>query len=142
MKHLIVAMVMALAVLIVGACAQGPSSSRSVLTLPPPPAGQGRVFVFRTGDLVGALNQPTVMMNGRVIGKAVPGRYFYIDVAPGNYTVQTVTEPGKRASFSLGPGGKAYVRLNSYFAGVQQVYPELVSEFSGLTDMQGLSYGR
>ncbi|MCP4330281.1 MAG: DUF2846 domain-containing protein [Alphaproteobacteria bacterium] len=141
MRRLIFAMFGIIGVLALGACVQSPTASQSVLSLPPPQPGLGRVFFYRPGDIVGAWNQPIVLMNGRQAGQAKPARYFYIDAPPGNYVVQTVSDPNRRVSFALRPGTKVYVRLNNQFAGIAQVYPELVSEFEGLSGMQPLSYG-
>ena len=142
MKRLILVLLSFAAVTALTACVAAPGGSQSALSLPPPPSGQGRVYIYRLSDLATAWNQPTVTMNGRVAGQAIPGRYFYYDVPPGNYTVQTASDPDRQAVFSIAPGIRQYVRLNHVFAGIAQVYPELVSEFEGRTDLQGLSYGR
>jgi hypothetical protein len=140
MRRLIVIIFSGLALIALLSCAQSPGTSQSVFALPPPPSGYGRVFVYRLADVVGAWQQPNVMMNGRTIGSAVPGQYFFINLPPGSYTVSTVSDPGSPVTFSIGPGALVYIRLNSVFAGIQQVFPELVGESEGLTQMQGLSY--
>jgi hypothetical protein len=142
MKRLILVLLSFAALAVLSACVPPPGGAQSALTLPPPPAGQGRVFIYRLDDLATAWNQPTVTMNGRVAGQAVPGRYFYYDVPPGNYVVQTASDPDRQAVFSIAPGVRQYVRLNHVFAGIAQVFPELVSEFEGRTELQGLTYGR
>ena len=141
MKRLILVLAACFTFSLLAGCAAPSRTSQSALALPPPPPGYGRVFIYRGGDIVGALLQPTVTMNNRIVGKAVPGQYIYINVPPGKYIVRTASDPSRSADFTIRPGSKAYVRLNNVFAGIQQVYPELVNEFTGLTDMNGLSYG-
>ena len=142
MRRLILVLLSFAALMALTACVAPPGGSQSALTLPPPPAGQGRVFIYRLSDLTGAWNQPAVTMNGRPAGQAIPGRYSYYDVPPGNYVVRTASDPDRRAVFTIAPGARHYVRLTHVFAGIVQVYPELVSEFEGRTELQGLSYGR
>ena len=124
MKRLILVLLSFAALTALTACVAPTGGSQSALMLPPPPPGQGRVFIYRLSDLTTAWNQPTVTMNGRVAGQAVPGRYFYCDLPPGNYVVQTASDPDRQAAFSIAPGVRHYVRLNHVFAGIAQVYME------------------
>lgn len=107
-------------------CASGPQYSALHNTEAPPASGNGRIYIYRTAVL-GAAVQPDVKINGDVIGKAVPGGYFFVDRPAGNYQISTSTEVKRTLSLTLDPDQKRYVRLNislGFFVG--HVWPELI----------------
>lgn len=60
----------------------------------------------------GALIQPEIRLNEQVVGRSVPGGFFYVDETPGDYTVATTTETKKTITFALRAGDTKYVRTS------------------------------
>lgn len=96
------------------ACAQ-PAPTAAV-AVPPVPAGEARIWVYRDNEPYAGKGLPAVGMNGAVIGAAQLGSAFYRDVAPGHYTV-TVETTGRDfdqvASLEMRPGQEGYVKIVS-----------------------------
>jgi hypothetical protein len=121
-------------------CASGPKYSEMKSTLPRVPADQGRLFFYRTA-LLGAAVQPDVNLNDTKVGNAVPGGFFYVDRAPGNYVVQTSTEVTRRLSLTLDKGATRFIRLNMRMGfWVGRVDPELVDTATGEEEIAGCGY--
>ena len=126
---------------LLAACAtSGPKFSEMAPAMSPVNADMGRIYFYRT-TVLGAAVQPSVRLNGEVVGKAVPNGFFYVDSPPGNYQVATETEVERKLTFTLEAGQVRYVRLNismGFFVG--HVYGELVDETKGLKDIADLHY--
>lgn len=117
---------LAFLVLLVAGCATGPAYKDVAGTFPPVASSNGRIYFYRTA-MMGAAVQPQVKLNGDVVGKAVPGGFFYVDRPAGDYTVVTETELKKTLTFHLDAGQVRYVRLDlSMGVFVGHVYGELV----------------
>lgn len=129
------------ALTLLSACAAtGPKYAEFARTLSPMPQDSGRIYIYRTSFLGGAV-QPEVKLNGEVIGKAVPGGFFYADRPAGKYEVLTSTEVDRKLSFTLDKGETRYVRLDisiGFFVG--HVYPELVEPSVGSKEIQETQY--
>lgn len=122
------------------ACASGPKYADIAPTLEAPSTDAGRIYIYRTA-LLGAAVQPEVKLNGEVVGRAVPGGFFYLDRPPGNYEVVTSTEVDRTLSFTLEKGQTRYVRLEISFGFfVGHVYPELVESAVGAQEIKETSY--
>jgi len=107
-------------------CASGPRYSALHNSESPVPAGEGRIYIYRTAH-VGAAVQPKVKVNDEAVGSAVPGGYFFIDRPAGNYQISTTTEVKRTLSLTLDPAQERYVRLNISFGFfVGHVWPELI----------------
>ncbi len=122
------------------ACASGPRFSEMSVTIPSLAADSGRIYVYRT-TVLGAAIQPSVKVNGEVVGSAVPDGFFYIDRPPGNYKITTSTEVDRDLSLTLDAAQTRYVRLGismGFFVG--HVYPELVDDAQGQSDLGTLHY--
>src|SRR5215813_7767848 len=136
-----VALLAVAASLLLSACAtSGPKFSQMGSTLAATKPDTGRIYFYRTTAL-GAAVQPSVRLNGEVVGKAVPNGFFYVDSPPGNYQVATETEVERKLTFTLEAGQVRYVRLNismGFFVG--HVYGELVDESKGLKEIEDLHY--
>ena len=129
-----------LLVLLLAACASGPQFSQMQSGLPSPTADNGRIFVYRS-TVLGAAIQPTVKINGDAVGSAVPRGFFYVDRPPGDYEITTITEVTRTLSLHLDAGQTRYVRLGismGFFVG--HVYPELVDDTTGSSEIQQLHY--
>lgn len=129
-----------LTLIFLAGCASGPKYAEvadSFTTLDP---AQGRIYIYRTTAL-GAAVQPQVLLDGAVVGKAVPKGFFFVDVEPGDHRILTSTEVDRTLSLIVDKGQTRYVRLNigiGFFVG--HVYPELVEPDVGATEIRDLSY--
>ena len=124
-----------------GACATGGPKyadvSKSVKVLAP---GEARLYVYRTMG-PGMAVQPEVRLDGAVVGRAQPNGFFYVDCKPGAHEIATTTEVERKLTLTLEPGQTRYVRLGvsmGFFVG--HVYPELVDNVVGESEIGGLSY--
>jgi hypothetical protein len=84
--------------------------------IPPIPAGQARIWVYRTYEPYADHGLPAVYANGAAIGWAQLGGAFYRDVAPGHYhmTVQTYgVDFNQSSDLDLAAGQQAYIRIVS-----------------------------
>jgi len=125
-----------LAVALLAGCAtSGATYTELQAKLPSPAAGDGRIFIYRT-IILGAAVQPSVKVNGTVVGSAVPHGFMYVDRPAGDYTISTETEVNRTLSLTLAPGQVRYVRLNigmGFLVG--HVWPELVTDQEGIDDI-------
>lgn len=95
-------------------CAQ-PAPTASV-AVPPVPAGEGRIWVYRNYEPYTGKGLPTVGMNGGIVGVAELGGAFYRNVPPGHYAVSvesTGRDLNQVASLDVSPGQEAFVRIVS-----------------------------
>jgi Protein of unknown function (DUF2846) len=117
--------------LLFSGCASGPQFTDVRNTLPPLAPDKGRIFFFRP-SVLGAAVQPDVKLNGDVVGSAKSKGAFYVDRAPGDFTVETSTEVTRKLSLTLDKGQTRYVQLNIAMGFmVGHVYPELVDASVG-----------
>jgi hypothetical protein len=126
--------------LTMGACASGPRFSEMSSTIPSLAGDSGRIYIYRT-SVLGAAIQPSVRVNGDVVGKAVPEGFFYVDRAPGNYTIATSTEVDRNLSLTLEAAQTRYVLLRvsmGFFVG--HISPELVDKVKGQSEVNTLHY--
>jgi hypothetical protein len=84
--------------------------------IPPIPAGEARIWVYRTYEPYADHWLPAVYANGGTIGWAQLGGAFYRDVAPGHYHM-TVWSLGvdfnQSSDLDLATGQQAYIRIVS-----------------------------
>jgi hypothetical protein len=127
-----------LAALFLSGCAtSGATYADLQAKLPPPPPGDGRIFIYRS-TVAGAAVQPSVKLNDAVVGSAVPRGFFYLDRPAGDYTISTETEVKRSLSLTLAPGQVRYVRIGIAFGFfVGHVYPELVEDAEAQSDIAG-----
>lgn len=52
----------------------------------------GRIYFFHLDTFGGATIQPEIKLNDKVVGRSVPGGFFFVDEEPGECTVSTSTE--------------------------------------------------
>ena len=127
--------------LLVACSASGPKMAEVEGSIPAIKAGEGRVYFYRKGSMVGAAMQPEIRMNGEVVGKSVPGGFFFVDQAPGKVQVATSTEVERALSFVLDEGQTRYVRT-SVGLGIMvgRVHPELVEPSVADAELAETSY--
>src|ERR1700716_2789317 len=103
-----------LSALLVGLLLVSWASPRGVddppMRLPALKPGYGRVYFTRPGDLVGVAVQPEIRMNNEVVGRSVPGGFFFVDRPPGQYSVSTATEVENVVTFQLAAGESKYLK--------------------------------
>ena len=123
-----------------GACASGQKFSEYKAQIPESNPELGRIYFYRT-SVLGAALKPKVVLNNETVGQATAKGFFYVDRAPGEYVVVTSTEVERKASFVLEKGQTRYIRFGvgmGFFVG--HVYPELVDEQVGLSEIANCNY--
>jgi hypothetical protein len=97
------------------ACAHQPAPLAAV-PVPPIPAGEARIWVYRTYEPYADHWLPAVYANGATIGWAQLGGAFYRDVAPGHYHMTAQTwgvDLNQSSDLDLAAGQQAYIRIVS-----------------------------
>lgn len=127
--------------LLLTACASGPRYADMKSSLPTVPAGQGRIYFYRSSSALGAAIQPSITLNGEVVGNSQPAGFFYVDRPPGAYEAACSTEVTRKLGFILEPGQERYVKTSispGFMAG--HVVPELVDPAVGAKDIVTMHY--
>ena len=89
----------------------------------------------------GAAIQPNIRLNDEIVGKSVPGGFFFVDRPPGDYEVRCATEVKRTMTFTLAAGEKRYVRTKVVFGVLAgRVYPILEDEDQALETLTKSSY--
>ncbi len=126
---------------LLAACASGPKHAEVQSSIPALKATEGRLYVYRSGSMLGAAIQPNVVVNGKVAGESKPGGFFFVDLPPGTVEVSTSTEVEKKLTLTLDAGQTRYVRTTVGFGlMVGRVYPELVDNAQGAKEITETSY--
>lgn len=119
-------------------------------------AGDGRIFIYEPSS-VSSYPTAKIELNGKMVGTAVPGRFFFGDKPPGDYIVTALVPDASGSGYAGGhrfvhdapatehtvtlhlkSGQVRYVRLGvrSSPMFVTQVYPELVDETLGRAQIE------
>ena len=140
MKSLLRLFAITIGIFMLAGCATGPKYTEMAGALPALKTEHGRIYIYRT-TVLGAAIQPDVRLNDRVVGKAKPNGFFYVDVTPGDYRIATTTEVERQLSLVVEPGMTRYVRLDiSIGFVVGHVYPQLVDNVVGEAEIKQCSY--
>jgi hypothetical protein len=126
---------------LLGACASGPKMSEVASSIPPLKADEGRIYFYRSNSMMGAAIQPSVYVDGKVVGSSKPGGFFYVDARPGSHEVACSTEVEQKLTLTLDRGQTRYVRTAismGLLAG--RVQPELVDDATGANELKSMSY--
>jgi hypothetical protein len=127
--------------LAVTGCATGPKMSEVASSIPPLKADEGRIYFYRSNSMVGAAIQPSIYLDGKVVGDSKPGGFFFVDAKPGSKTVSASTEVEKKLTFTLDRGQTRYVKTVTGFGIVAgRIYPELVDDSTGASELKEMSY--
>jgi hypothetical protein len=101
--------------LLLTSCSQVPPTSSAVI--PPIPAGDTRIWIYRNDGPYDSQDRPYVRLNGQIAGISEPNGAFYRDVPPGHYTVSVdsygVPYPNQFAQLDLGAGQQAFIKVVS-----------------------------
>lgn len=140
-RHLLRGLPIATAVLplaVAGCATSGKTFTEARDTLPALPADHGRLLIYRS-IVLGAAVQPSIYVNGVVIGSAIPLGFHVVDRPAGDYTITTTTEVTRTLSLTLAPGQVRFVRINISFGFfVGHVYAELVEDAEGMKEIANL----
>lgn len=80
------------ALVFTGGCASGKIYQDAAATIPPVPAGKGRIFFYRP-SIIGYGMMPVMGVNGRPICKSKAKGCFFADCPPGICNVGVVASP-------------------------------------------------
>ena len=139
MRKLLIIAAMCLVSTLAG-CASGPKFHTVESSLGAIPQGKARIYFYRSTTM-GAAVQPSIKLNGAVVGSAEPKGVFFVDRDPGDMEVSTSTEVERKLTFTMGPGETRYVRLKMHMGLlVGHVIPELVDEQEAKEDISGLAF--
>lgn len=127
---------------VLAACAAtGPLHKEIAASIPPVPAGKGRVYFYRADTMFGAAVTADIKLNNRVVGRSERGSFFYVDENPGKCLVSTSTEVEKQLTFTLGTGETRYVRTSvSLGLLVGRINAELVNNDTAKSEIIELHY--
>lgn len=95
-------------------CALAPQTAS--VAIPPIPAGQARIWVYRANEPYGDKGLPAVAANNARLGYAELGGAFFRNVTPGQYhvTVESFgSDANQSAQADLAAGQEAYIKIVS-----------------------------
>src|SRR5438270_6915955 len=95
-------------------CAQQPVTA--AVSIPPIPAGEARIWIYRDYEPYAGKGLPAVAANGAYVGQAELGGAFYRDVPPGHYRITVETfgvDVNQVADLDVAAGRAAYVKIVS-----------------------------
>ena len=130
----------ALGLLMMSCATSGPKYSEMADSIPPLSGDNGRLYIYRI-TAFGPTVQPSVYLDGEVVGKAVPKGFFHVDCPPGIHRIATTTEVKRELTFYLDEGETRYVRLDvsvGFFVG--HVYPDLIEKETAVSEIGDLHY--
>lgn len=97
----------------------------------------GRIYFYRESSLGGVMLEPAIKVDGNKVGESSSGDYFYVDIAPGTYTVSTSTEKEETTSVTVTAGQAVYVKTEvSMGFLVGHVSPEVVANDKAESEIQ------
>lgn len=133
------------AVLLAG-CA-GPRYADVATRIPAQEAAEGRIYFYQPKTPNGGkISPPTILVDDAKVGRSKPGNFFFVDRAPGQLAVTTVTDRKERKdplTVPLAAGQTQYVRVD-VSGGKQVLRLEESSEAAqqALTDLRYWGAGR
>jgi hypothetical protein len=99
-----------LVLLLAGCAATGMPAVQMQDALATLPSRMGRIVFYRDNAFAGAAVQPSILVDGTVVGESKPGCFFFSDVTPGAHEIEARTEASTRMSVSIDEGQTRYVR--------------------------------
>ena len=102
------------------ACAGDGASSREggavLAALVAPPAGQARIFFYRSEEPFMFGLEPKVVVNGKAIGRAVLGEAFFRDAKPGPYRITISSDPETILKVFAEAGDTIFIKIDVDFS--------------------------
>ena len=139
-----IAFVLLTTAILSGCAASGAKFSTVESNLPEISASAGRVYFYRTYSSFGAGMRPTIFVDGKPVGKSIPGGVFYTDLPTGNHavTIDAQIYPGQSSlQLNVEPKETTYVKTwigASGFGGRTNM--AIVAESEGNTAINDLSF--
>ncbi len=100
------------AAMLFAGCATPQDEQVASLAWPAPPSGNlGRIYFYREIEGLLLALAPQVVINGRAIGRAVPGEAFFRDANPGRYRVLVAGSEEQVITLQVAPGGEVFVKI-------------------------------
>jgi Protein of unknown function (DUF2846) len=97
----------------------------------------GRIYFYRESSLGGMMLEPAIKVDGNKVGESSSGDYFYVDMAPGTYTVSVSTEKDETTPVTVTAGQAVYVKTEvSMGFLVGHVSPEVVANDKAESEIQ------
>jgi Protein of unknown function (DUF2846) len=126
----------------VAACAaSGPTFTDMHASEPAVAANFARIYFYRMGSMAGSALQPSVKIDGVVVGEATPGGYFYVDEPAGAYEISTATEVTNHIRATVKAGETRYVRFDASLGMfVGHIAPTLVWPGQGESEIAQCHY--
>jgi hypothetical protein len=140
-KNIVRAALIFAALPLMAACASGPTFDQMHASEPPAAPDAARLYFYREASMVGSAVQPSIKLNGIVVGDSKPGGYFFVDRPAGSYEISTTTEVKEAVNVTLAAGQVRYVRTNvemGLFVG--HVLPSLIESEQGALEIKGCHY--
>jgi hypothetical protein len=101
-------------------CADLPTFDQVKASLPPVPAGEARIFVYRALEPYQSLAWVPVFFNDKTVGAVGPGQVILRDVPPGTYKIEPKSEglwPDQAKTVQLAAGDVVYAKIGSFASG-------------------------
>ena len=102
--------------LIAAGCADPPAPPQVSVAAPPLPAGQARIWFYRTWLPSESLNLANIDVNGSYYGSVGNGSACYRDVPPGHYHIAPVSynrDFNQDRDVDIAPGQQLYIKILS-----------------------------
>lgn len=144
--------------IVVMSCAFGPKFIDIEQQIPQIKPGESRIYFFRKMEIKAGMFQPPITVDGKDVGKVMPGGFFYVDLPPGDYTIghrskayigYSGDELHSMEQISLSSGQILYIelKLSSYrasskFSSFKKIYLKMrpVEPNQAKRDMRELEY--
>jgi hypothetical protein len=106
----------------------------------PLPQGKGRIYIYRLVTRASANRNP-LLINGKPIGAARPGSYFYVDCPAGHCEIDMKANAGRMIAFDLTAGQIRYIRIGAraVMLGTEE-WPELIDDDTGEAEMRSAEF--
>jgi hypothetical protein len=120
------------------------AQAQSIAAIPPLPAGQARIWVYRDIESSALPTVPLVRFNGAIAGASYQGGTFYRDVPPGPYhiTVDSIGQDVNQDSYvTLAAGQQAYIQIQQLDNWDEEPYQPTSPTFYARLSPPAMGYG-
>jgi hypothetical protein len=136
------------AVLFLTSCARMPPLADVAATLPPVPAGDTRMYFYRSFEPYESTVFSAVYLNGRRQGYSQNGAVFYRDVPAGTFHISVFSRavvPYQFKTVTTVPGETLYVHIEPFsnwdrYGANESFVVVLANPTDGAREVQGLSF--
>jgi len=126
---------------VITGCASAVTFDQYIQNVQPPESGNGRIYVYRV-DTVGTAIRPSIKLDGQILGRAVPNRFYYRDVPAGQHAITVPTESKSKLSFAVVAGKEMYVKVQVHITPTSwDVTPILVNAETAREEIRATKAG-